>query len=245
LGLYEKALTLDAKNFDALSGSIGILNRQKQFAASHAKVDKAIAENEGRADVLPALHYLKSDIFSAEKNVESAEAELKKAIEIDENYLPAYSAYASILVKRNQTNEAVEQYQKVVEKKPSASIYTLIGILEEARNNGAEAEKNYRKALEISPDAPIAANNLAWLIAENNGNLDEALQLSQATVKKSAGSAGFYDTLGWVYFKKGLFMPAVEQFKKAVALDAKNGQAANPAYRQRLEMAIASAGGKG
>jgi tetratricopeptide (TPR) repeat protein len=245
LELYEKAAALDAKNFDALSGSVGILDRQKQFAAAHAKVDKAIAENEGRIDILPALHYLKSDVFSAEKNIESAEAELKKAIEIDENYLPAYSAYASILVARNQTDEAVAQYQKVVEKKPSASIYTLIGILEEARNNSLEAEKNYRKALEILPDSPIAANNLAWLIAEAGGNLDEALTLSQATVKKSANNAGFYDTLGWVYFKKGLYSPAVEQFKKAVALDAKNGQAANPAYRQRLEMAMASAGGKG
>jgi tetratricopeptide (TPR) repeat protein len=245
LELFEKAAALDAKNFDALSGSIGILNRQKQFNAAHAKVDKAISENEGRTDILPALHYLKSDIFSAERNIESAEAELKKAIEIDENYLPAYSAYASILVARNQADEAVAQYRKVVEKKPSASIYTLIGILEEARNNGAEAEKNYRRALEISPDSAIAANNLAWLIAESNGNLDEALTLSQAVVKKSANNAGFYDTLGWVYFKKGLYSPAVEQFKKAVALDGKNGQTANPAYRQRLEMAMASAGGKG
>ena len=61
---------------------------------------------------------------------------------------------------------AVEQYKKVVEKKPSASVYTLIGMLEEARSNSAEAEKNYRKALEITPNTPIAANNLAWLIAD-------------------------------------------------------------------------------
>lgn len=248
LDLYEKALAADAKNFDALSGSVTILSRQKQFAQAHAKVDKAITENVGRKDVLPALHYLKSDVFSAEKNVESAEAELKKAIEIDDSYLPAYSAYASILVARNQTDAAVEQYKKVVEKKPSASIYTLIGILEDARNNPSEAEKNYRKALEIAPDAPIAANNLAWLLAETGGNLDEALTLSQAVVKKTANNAGFYDTLGWVYFKKGLYSPAVEHFKKAVAIDAseagKAGQAPNPAYRLRLGMALASAGDK-
>ena len=58
----------------------------------------------------------------AEKNIESAEAELKKAIELDESYLPAYSAYASILVARNQTDAAIEQYKKVVEKKPSATM---------------------------------------------------------------------------------------------------------------------------
>ncbi|HEY0427467.1 MAG TPA: tetratricopeptide repeat protein [Pyrinomonadaceae bacterium] len=248
LDLYEKALASDAKNFDALSGSVAILSRQKQFAPAHARVDKALAENENQKDILPALHYLKSDVFTAEKNIESAEAELKKAIEIDEGYLPAYSAYASILVARNQTDAAIEQYKKVVEKKPSASIYTLIGILEDTRSNSSEAEKHYRKALEIAPDATIAANNLAWLITETGGNLDEALMLSQAVVKRTANNAGFYDTLGWVYFKKGLYSQAVEQFKKAVATDALDagrvGQNPNPAYRLRLGMALASAGDK-
>ncbi|MGC2236824.1 MAG: tetratricopeptide repeat protein [Pyrinomonadaceae bacterium] len=246
LELYEKALAADAKNFDALSGSVGILSRQKQFAQAHAKVDKAIADNNNQKDILPALYYLKSDVFMSEKNIESAEAELKKAIETDENYLPAYSAYASILVARNQTDAAVEQYKKVVEKKPSASVYTLIGILEDARGNASEAEKNYRKALEIAPESPIAANNLAWLLAETGGNLDEALTLSTATVKRSSNNAGFYDTLGYVYLKKGLSSMAVEQFKKAVAIDAaqagKIGQTQNPAYRLRLGMALASAG---
>ena len=241
LELYEKALAADGKNFDALSGVIAILNRQKQYASAHAKIDKMIAASAGQMDVLPALHYLKSDIFTAENNIESAEAELKKAIEIDAEYLPAYSAYASILVARNQTDAAIEQYKKVVEKKPSASVYTLLGILEEARNNGMEAEKNYRKALELTPESPIASNNLAWLITETGGNLDEALALAQTAVKRNQNNAGFYDTLGWIYFKKGLKTQAVEQLKKAVQIDeretARTGQKPNPEYRVRLGMA--------
>ncbi len=241
LELYEKALTQDAKSFDALSGAVSILTRQKQFPQAHAKVDKAIGEANGNKDVLPALYYLKSDVFMSERNIESAEAELKKAIETNDEYLPAYSAYASILVNRNQTDAAIEQYKKVVEKKPSSSVYTLLGILEEARNNGAEAEKNYRKALELAPDSPIAANNLAWYIAETGGNLDEALMLAQKAVKKNPNTAGFYDTLGWVYHKKGLKAQAIEQLKKAVIIDeretARTGGKPNPEYRQRLGMA--------
>ncbi len=241
LELYEKALTQDAKNFDALSGAVSILTRQKQFPQAHAKVDKAVSEANGNKDVLPALYYLKSDVFMAERNIESAEAELKKAIETNDEYLPAYSAYASILVSRNQTDAAIEQYKKVVEKKPSSSVHTLLGILEEARNNGAEAEKHYRKALELAPDSPIAANNLAWYIAETGGNLDEALTLAQSAVKKNPNTAGFYDTLGWIYHKKGLKTQAIEQLKKAVIIDeretARTGGKPNPEYRQRLGMA--------
>ncbi len=249
LRLYENALTNDAKNFDALSGAIGVLNRQRQFAQAHAKIDEFLGKNADKRDVSAALRYLKSDIFIAEKNPDAAEAELKKAMELDENYLPAYSAYASLLIAKNQTDAAIEQYKTAVQKKPSAAIFTLLGMLEESRSNGAEAEKNYRRALEIAPETTIAANNLAWLIADGGaGNLDEALRLSQSAVNKNSGVAGYYDTLGWVYFKKGLYSPAVEQLKKAVTLDEADakraGAAPNPAYRLRLGTALASSGDK-
>ena len=246
--LYERALTADAKNFDALSGLINVFIKQKQFDAAHQKINQTIEANSEQKDVLPALYYLNANVFTAQKNVEAAEAELKKAIETDENYLPAYSSYASILVARNQTGEAVEQYKKVVERKPSAAVHTLIGILEESRGNTAEAETNYRRALEISPETSIAANNLAWLMANNEGNLDEALTLAQSVVGKNQSIAGYYDTLGWIYYKKELYSPAVKQLKKAVALDqaeaSRSGRQTTPAYRLRLGMALASAGDK-
>ena len=248
LNFYEKALTADGKNFDALSGAVNVLIRQKQTVAAHTKIDKSLQQNAGKADVAAALHYLKSQIYTAENNPEAVESELKKSIEADENYLPAYSGYAAFLAARNQTDAAVEQYKRIIEKKPSASVHTLLGILEDARGNTSEAEKNYRRSLEIMPDSPIAANNLAWLLAENQGNLDEALQLAQKSVNQIQNSASFYDTLGWVYFKKGLYTPAIEQLKKAVALDEadaqKAGKAVNPAYRLRLGTALASAGDK-
>lgn len=245
LDLYEKALAADVQNFDALSGIVNVSIQLNQTAKAHSKVDERIAASDGKGDVLPALHYLKSVVFSAEKNSAAAEQELTRSIELDENYLPAYSAYASLLVAQNRTEEAIVQYKKVVEKKPAAQIYTLLGILEDARSNTAEAEKNYRKALEIEPETSIAANNLAWLIAENQGNLDEALQLATSAVSKNQTVAGFYDTLGWVYLKKGLYLPAVEQLKKAVALDEsskqKSGTPATPGYRVRLSIALEKA----
>ena len=248
MGLYEKALNADSKSFDALSGMVNVLNVQKQYAQAHSRVEKALQENEGKTDTVPSLRYLNAEIFMAEKNTASAEAELKKAIEMDENYLPAYSAYASLLVSQGQTESAIGQYRTIVAKKPSAAIYTLLGMLEDGRGNKAEAETNYRKALDIAPETAIAANNLAWLLAENQGNLDEALRLAQMSVNKNQTVAGFYDTLGFVYYQKGLYLPAVEQLKKAVALDEahaqKAGKGATPGYRVRLAKALASAGDK-
>jgi len=249
-GLYEKALTLAPDNFDALTGLVNVLNSQKQFGAAHQRIDKAMADNGGQQKLLPALTFLKAQTFAAEGNSEAAETEFLKAIEIDANYLPAYSAYASLLMDKQQIDRALEQYQKILSIRPNDSAtYTLIGVLEDGRNNTEAAETNYRKALDLNPEMPIAANNLAWVISESEqGNMDEALQFAKAAVEKVPNNAAFYDTLGWVYHKKGLPAPAVENLKKAVAMEAAQaalrGKEPNPAYNLRLGIALAALGDK-
>lgn len=245
LELYEKALATDSRNFDAASGIVAVSIRLNQTAKAHGKTDELIGANGGNAQTAAALHCLKSTLFTAEKNIPGAESELKAAIEIAPDYLPAYSAYANLLAGHGRTDEAIAQYDRVLAQRPTAQVYTLVGILEDGRGNRDKAEAAYRKALEITPETPIAANNLAWLIADKNGNLDEALRLANAAVSKNQSVADYYDTLGWVYLKKGLTSPAIEQFKKAVAIDEGNarraGETPNPGYRERLGIAMAKA----
>lgn len=249
-GLYEKALQLEPDNFDALTGLTNILNGQKQFAASHELIEKAINASSAQPKLLPSLTFLKAQTFAAQGNSEAAEGEFLKAIQADENYLPAYSAYASLLVDKQQVDRALEQYQKILKLRPNdASTYTLIALLEDGRNNTAEAEINYRKALDLNPGLPIAANNLAWIIVESrDGNADEALQFAKGAVEKVPNNPAFYDTLGWIFYKKGLNPLAVEHLKKAVAMEAvqaaQRGREPNPAYNLRLGIALAAAGDK-
>jgi tetratricopeptide (TPR) repeat protein len=246
--LYEKALNLDAANFDAINGIVNAFVKLGQPARAHQRIEELIARNAGQADMSAALHYLRSTVFSAEKNAVMAERELTTAIELDPTYLPAYSAYANLLIGQNRTDEALVQYNRALEKRPTAQVYTLIGMLEDSRGNRGEAEKAYRKALELAPETAIAANNLAWLIADTQGNLDEALQLATMAVSKNQSVPGYYDTLGWVYLKKGLTSTAVGHLRKAVAIEEANarkaGTAPNPGYRERLGMALARAGDK-
>lgn len=246
--LYENALHADATNFDAVSGIVNTSIALNQTAKAHTRIAELVETNAGRGDVIAALHYLNSTVFTADKDAANAEKELQTALQLDPDYLPAYSAYASLLASQKRTDEAIAQYKKVIEKRPNAQVFTMLGILEDARGNSGEAEVNYRKALEISPDSAIAANNLAWIIADNSGNLDEALSLATAAVTKDQNVAEYYDTLGYVYLKKGLNAPAVEQLKKAVALEEaaakRDGKTPDPSYRVRLGMALAKSGDK-
>jgi Flp pilus assembly protein TadD len=248
LQMYRDALALGPENFDALTGFINTSIQLKHTQDAHRKTDEWLAATADKKETQAALHYLKSTIFGAERNPAGQEQELLSSIATDENYLPAYSAYANLLAGQNRADEAIAQYRKVVEKRPAAQVYTMLGILADGLGRSAEAEQQYRKALEIAPGTPIAANNLAWLLVENNGNLDEALQLATSAVSKNQMSAGYHDTLGQVYLKKGLFSPAVEQFKKAVTLDEANGQrkgnGTTSGYRNRLGIAMAAAANK-
>ncbi|MEP6743728.1 MAG: tetratricopeptide repeat protein [bacterium] len=246
VGFYENALAIDGTNFNALSGLIRLYASKGELNKAHARIDQVLNAYPANA----SLHYLKAQAYGFESNSGQAEAELRKTLEIDPNYIAAYSALGTLFINTNQQDRAIAEYQKILEHRPdNATAYTLIGMLDESRQNYDAAADSYRKALGKDQNAVIAANNLAWLYAVNGkGNLDEAVRLAQGVVQKNPNIPGFVDTLGWVYYKKGLYGAAVEQLQKAVALDeraAKSG-AANPApdYHFHLGMALKAKGDK-
>ena len=128
-------------------------------------------------------------------------------------------------------------------------LYTLIGMLEDARQNYDAAIDNYRKALSLDQNNALAGNNLSWNYAVyGKGNLDEAVRLAQTVVQRNPNIATFVDTLGWVYYKKNLYAAAAEQLQKAVALDEASARSVNGSpsatYRYHLGMALKGKGDK-
>ena len=213
---------------------------------AHALIDQAINAQPNNA----SLHFLKGQIYGLDMNAQGAEAEFRRSLEIDGNYLAAYSALAALFVNTNQQQRAVEEYRKIVERRPdNAAIYTLIGMLEMNQQNIDAAIDDYRKALAQDGNAVFAANNLAWLYAiYGKGNIDEAVRLAQSAVQSNPEVPSFADTLGWVYYKKGLYAAAAEQLKKAVAVDEtaarKNNITPSPVFHYHLGAALAAKGDK-
>lgn len=247
INYFETALKVDGTNFDALNGLLTMYARAKEVDKAHARIDQALASFPNNA----SLHYLKAQAFGFQHNVPNAEAELKKTLELDSNYLAAYSALGALYINSQQEDRAIAEYQKIIALRPENPMaYTLIGILQDQRKNYDAAIENYRKALEKDPNSIIAANNLAWLYAvTGKGNIDEAMKLAQGVVQKNPNIAGFIDTLGWVYYKKSLHTAAVEQLRKAVSINESEAQKANVApaasYHYHLGMALKGKGDLG
>ena len=246
IGFFNNALAIDSAHFNALRGLTNIYAAQKKTDQAHARIDQSIAAQPNNA----SLHFLKGRVYGYEMNAQGAEAEFRRALEIDPNYLAAYSALAALFVNTNQQQRAMEEYRRIVERQPdNPAIYTLIGMLEMNLNNIDGAVDNYRKALSLDQNATFAANNLAWIYAiHGKGNLDEAVRLAQSAVQANPEVSSFVDTLGWVYYKKGLYGAAAEQLRKAVTTDESSARQNNgtpsPTYHYHLGAALAAKGDK-
>jgi tetratricopeptide (TPR) repeat protein len=238
--LYERALQIDPTNFDALNGIVNLTLSKGEFDKAHARVDQAIAQKESGP-----LHFLKGQIYGRQFNAQGVEAEMKRALELEPNFVPAFNALAALYINTNQPDQAVASLRDWAAKRPDDSNpYVLVGMIEDKRQNYDAADDAYHKALTVKPDDIFSANNLAWNYAEHGkGNLDEAMRLAQGVVQKYPEEPGFADTLGWVYFKKGLNAAAVEQLQKAVAKAQAQGTD-SPVYRLHLGQALAAAGRK-
>ena len=77
----------------------------------------------------------------------------------------------------------------------SASMFALRGLLDEDKQDFKSAEAHYRKSLSMDEKQPGPLNNLAYVLLQHGGNLDEARSLSERAIALASQSADFYDTL--------------------------------------------------
>jgi Flp pilus assembly protein TadD len=89
----------------------------------------------------------------------------------------------------------------------------LLGEVQGLSGHTQEAIESYHRAYALNPDNVALTNNLAFLMAENGGNLDEALRLAQQAVQRLPDQPNFADTLGYVYLKKNLNDSAIQVFR--------------------------------
>ena len=83
-------------------------------------------------------------------------------------------------------------------------------------NDLEEAKRWYEATVAEMTNAPIAANNLAFIYAEEGTNLDVALQLAKSAKQQIPDNAVVDDTLGWVYYKKDLATMAVSPLEESL-----------------------------
>src|SRR5437588_102135 len=240
----EHALSIDRTNFQALTALINLGMVTVKLDEVRSRVEQLAGEQPNNAQ----LQYLVGDAYrhgnqQQPPDPQRAESAFQHAIQLDADYMPAYTALAELYIGTQQPDRAIEEYKKITERRPDDFIaFRNIGLIEAGRGQFDVAADYYHRVLSIRPDEPISENNLAMLYVEHDKvNAEEAIRLAQDIVRRFPGEPGFADTLGWVYFRNGLYPDAADQLQRSVALASKQG-GDNSLYRWHLGAALAASG---
>jgi tetratricopeptide (TPR) repeat protein len=79
----------------------------------------------------------------------------------------------------------------------------------------AQAEASLRRAVELEATHAPALNFLGYSLADDNVQLEEALELIQRALEFDPWNGAYLDSLGWVYFRMDRFEEAREPLEAA------------------------------
>jgi tetratricopeptide (TPR) repeat protein len=217
---FERAIAIDPNNVDAIAGLTSLDVAAKTFGPAKARIEERIAANPKNV----RLHMLAARFYAGTGDMAASEAALRKALELDPSHFEVYGALGQLYAAQKRLDEARREFEKLAQARPEAAVgsYTLIGIIQQLQNKNSEARATYEKVISLDSRAAVAANNLAWIYAEEGGNLDIALQLAQTAKAQMPERPEVNDTLGWIYYKKGLANLAIGPLRESVETDPKN-----------------------
>ena len=143
--------------------------------------------------------------------------------------------------RKGDLNSAVQSLQKARETLPdNIVVLSTLALVLDGAGRRPEAKQVYEATLKLDPNNAVALNNLAFLLAESNGDLDDALTKAQRAKQLLPNLYEISDTLGWIYLKKNLADQAIDVFKDLVVK-----QPNHSTYHYHLGMAYAQKGDKG
>lgn len=237
-----KVLVLEPSNPQALRMMAQVDLAEGKPAQALARIDKA-----GEAQPLaPSLLLLRAQVLASMQDWSKAEEEARRAFAAAPTLPGALEVLASIYVAQNRVDEAISSFEEA--EKAGAlptSGQQLLARLYLTAGRPAEAKPLYEKVIAARADLPGAKNDLAWILALEGTEIERALTLAQEAQQAEPESPEVADTLGYVYLKKGLHDPALQQFQYSIELAQRapsDASTERPIYHYHAGLALQALG---
>jgi len=233
---YRAALAVDPGSAPA-HFALGVsLEQEKRYAEAQAELARA---TELAPDDTAAWVALGAARAGAGDRA-NALAAYDTALKLAPTLWTAHAGRADVLDGEGRIDDAIASYEQALKTTPQkARVLTQIGSLQQRAQRSADAERSYRAALAIEPRNVIAANNLAFLLADARRDLDEALRLANVVIQGVPPSADYaWDTLAWVQRARGQLAEAARILEPIAA------RTRSPAHIYHLGVVYADMGRK-
>jgi tetratricopeptide (TPR) repeat protein len=211
-----KALTDVAPRLPA--GYIG--QAESQMLLGHQADALNILEGWKAADRASLLPYqVLANVYLANREPQKAIQQLQAALAKSPHDSPTLTVLGTAYAAAGDTRSATAQYEAALAANSANTDAAIrLGGLEAGAGQTDRALAHFRGALKADPDNVVACNNIAWLLADQGKDLDEALRLAEFATKRDPKYADGRDTLGWVRYRRGEYAQAVTALKGAKVL---------------------------
>ena len=230
---FNRALEKDPLLPEALEGLTVLDASTGNTAEAISRIEGLIAKHPKEA----SLRFIAGTAYSAAGQRDKVEKSLLAGLELDPSNMVAYDVLGRLYTSTGRLDEALKQFEAAARQPNQIGAATMVATILEMQGKRDEAQKRYEAIVAGSPRAPVAANNLAFMLAEQGGNLEIALQHAQAAKSQLPQNAAVNDTLGWIYYKRQLPHIAIPFLEQSVSSDPKNAE-----YQLHLGLSYVKAG---
>jgi tetratricopeptide (TPR) repeat protein len=240
-GRYSQAEDYFRKLYKEGSGDLqplaGLVNA---YEAEH-QPDRALELMQAEAQKAPDSSGKAALLVATEEAAgkpDLALAELQKMAEQHPQSADVQVRIAQLQIKNGHMQEALQALQRAQQLAPDGKgLDMTIANVQDQLGKKAEAIASYRKALAKTPDNPLVLNNLAFLLTETGGNLEEAQQMVSTAIRKAPKLPQLQDTLAWVEIKQRNYAAALQTL---TALTREHPE--DPTYRYHYAVALNDSG---
>jgi Tfp pilus assembly protein PilF len=214
----DQVVQADPENLRALSLLTQISIAQNQPSLADGVIGRLAAE---RPQSAPLQLFRAKWLLDNRRTAEARQA-LAAAIAADPKTSEPRLILANLDLEEHNLAKARESLHAALAlNQRNADTFMLLARLEEAEANHEKASEHYRSVLNIDGRHAGALNNLAYLLARHTPRLDEAMSLAQKAKEAAPESSQILDTLGWIYYRKGMYPLAARELETALAKGAR------------------------
>jgi tetratricopeptide (TPR) repeat protein len=229
---FQAALDRNPNLPEALRGLMNSYILQKQADKAIDAARAQIAKSPGNSAFYDMLG---SALYLDKKDLGDVEAAFEKAVALDKQNFMARTHLVQVHASRGEIDQAISLGEQSLQENPrQPDLFILMGDMYQRKKDYKKAEDAYQKALAFNSENPVASNDMARLMLNTGANLDLALGMAQTAGKGLPNSPAIADTLGWIYYRKGVYPMAVSYLKNALDLEQKYNAPDNPDVHYHL-----------